>query len=167
MDDIFEMPRLNPAQLSLNDFLMQIQVYRADIMRTHSQVERAYSLFGQSGIWADQIDRAICAMQKMNESVQEFCELLSSLAFLPNIVGPLRYPLMKMLYQIDVLISDIVGQLTLFRPGCRSSSKKAATQRQEIQQMLESLLQCLEQLNQTIEVLPERIAIQEKIFANA
>jgi hypothetical protein len=167
MGDVFEMPHQKTARLSLSDFLAQLQAYQDDIMQIHSQVLRAYNLFGQSGIWADQIDRATQMLQTMGENTKTFCDLLSPLALLPDIVGPLRYPLIKMLYHIDMLISDLIGHLALFRPNCRTSSRKTITQRQEIQRKLELLLQSLKEVNQIAELLPERIAIQERIYANA
>ena len=108
MGDVFEMPQQKTARLSLNDFLAQLQAYQEDMMQIHSQVVRAYNLFGQSGIWADQIDRVTHMLQTMGESTKTFCDLLSPLALLPDIVGPLRYPLIKMLYHIDMLISDLI-----------------------------------------------------------
>ena len=74
---------------------------------------------------------------------------------------------MKKLYQIEGLISDLIWNLTLFRPMWRSTSRKTITQQQEIQGKLELLLQCLEQVDQNVEVLPEHIVLEEKILSNA
>lgn len=70
-DNITLFPK--PTRLPLNDFIMQVQKYGAQLTSIHLAVASAQKLFSEGGdIWPDQCNRIIDSIQTMDEPVQEF-----------------------------------------------------------------------------------------------
>lgn len=165
-ENITMFPR--PSRLPLNDFIRQSQKYCAELASTQSSVLSAQELFGEGGdIYPDQCDYIVHSIHIMSEPVQKFCELLDSFARLPIAVGSLRYPLIRTLYRIDELVSDLTVLITIFRNSCRTNSRQAIVRRQEIHRKLDLLVQSIEEIGHNIDTLPERIAYEEKVLGRA
>lgn len=166
IDNVIKWPKSQPSWLLLDNFMTRVQKHREDIVASQRSVLYALDLFSEGeGIWPDNCDEVIDTMHKVSEPLREFCELLDSHLQLPAVVSPLRYPLMKTLYHVDELVNELSLLLTIFRSVCRLPSKKVFTQRREIQLKLESLAQGLEEIDQNVDQLPERVDFQERLLS--
>jgi hypothetical protein len=166
IDNLTILSKSVASQLRLDNFMDRVQKHRTDIAASQGSVLYALDLFSESeGVWPDNCDQVIDAMRKMGEPIREFCGLLDSHTQLPVAVSPLRFPLMKTLYHVDELVNELSLLLTIFRPVCRIPSRKVFTQRREIQRKLESLAQSLEEIDQNVDKLPERIDFQERLLS--
>lgn len=165
-DNIIKWPKSVTSRLLLDNFMTRVQKHRVDVLTSQDAVLYALDLFSEGeGIWPDDCDEVISTVHQVIVPVQEFCELLNSPVQLPVVVSPLRFPLMKTLYHVDALANELSLLLPLFRSVCRLSSRKVFTQRREILLKLKSLAQGLEEIDQAVEKLPERVDFQDRLLS--
>jgi hypothetical protein len=140
--------------MSLSMFRSQAQQHLNTILAVRDSLLDAYLLFGGGGdIWKDQCENSIMLVRAMEEVVHEFCRLVDSNASLPEILIPLRYPLVVTLHHINKQLSDLMHQVIQFSATCRIPSTQTARQRQTIEGGLKELLQSCDELDQRVNAL--------------
>jgi hypothetical protein len=142
------------SPISLSMFRSQAQQYLNAIIAVYDSLLDAYLLFGGGGeIWRDQCENTIKLVRAMEEVVHEFCRLIDSNESLPEILLPLRYPLVVTLHHINKQLSDLMHQVIQFSAICRIPSTQTSKQRQTIEDGLKELLQSCDELDQRVNAL--------------
>ena len=133
--------------------LILVGKYHEDIITSKTAILAAQELFSGGNIWPDQCERVINSLNIMGEPVQKLYRLLDMPAHLPMAIGPLRYPLVRVLHQVDNLVNELTILITEFGPLSRSSSRQAVTNRQDIERKLEQLVQSLDEESNSFDKL--------------
>lgn len=107
-------------------------------------------------VYPEHCNDILTTIQSINTPIQDFCLLLDARMYLPTVVSSLRYPLLRILRQIDALIAELVLLVAAFRTNGQVPSRRAIMQRREIYRKVESLIAHIEELGQTVERLPEQ-----------
>lgn len=101
----------------------------------------------------DRCSNLIGCIQKLKEPVQSFYRFLEHSIHLPNDVGPLRYQLLIVLHDVDVLSGKFVSLVLTFRSLYQTLSPQVTTLRPEVLQQLTVLTQRSEDILVNIQIL--------------
>jgi hypothetical protein len=144
--------------LSLGAFHKKVQSYLDAIIEAREPLQDIYDLFRKAdNIWPDQCEYAIDLMQIISESVQKFCQLLNTSTRIPDVVVPLRYPLLITLHNMSELVISLIRHVSQFRTVSQTSSKRITMQRQAIESSLEELIQRSEDAKHKAEALFDQV----------
>ncbi len=145
------------SRLSFGDFLAQAQRHRVKIQAIQSSLEEASHFLNDGrSVYPDYCDDIVTTLQSINAPLQDFCQLLDARMYLPTVVSSLRYPLLRILHQIDALIAELILLIAAFQTNCQVSSRRMIMQRREIQRKVELLVMHIEEIGQTVDRLPEQ-----------
>jgi hypothetical protein len=139
--------------MSPNEFRLQAKERRIKFKQAWVIVSRDCQVFEEDTLQPDQCDRVRVSIQKLRDPVQEFSVLLDSVSRLPLSAIPFRYDLLKALHHIGYVVDELAVLLISFRRICRSPSRDALLQRQEIQRKFAEL----ESSNQDIQHNVDRV----------
>lgn len=114
------------------------------IMDVQHSIANAFTLFSSGGdIYPDQCDDIVDNLRTIHQPV---FGLLDAIKSLPLTFGTLRYQLGGKLHRIEELTNELIQLINAFRAICRTSMRRVATQRQEIQRKLEGFLQDIDSI---------------------
>ncbi len=139
--------------MSPGEFRLQAKERRIKFKQAWVIVSKDCQVFEKDTLQPDQCDHVRASIQKLSDPVQEFNVLLDSVSRLPLSAIPFRYDLLMALHRIDYVINELSVLLISFRRICRSPSRDALLQRQEIQRKLAEL----ERSNQDIQHNVDRV----------
>lgn len=151
------------TRLSLAQFSELIQYYLTHITEAQDSMHFVSTPFKEKGgIRPVQCRRAVYALDKMNEQMQEFCELLNETSYLPVVFIALRYRLLVPLQLIEEEACELIDLINSYRAICMTSSHHALQQRREIIDAFETLLEHITDILQKADFLGDESKFQEQ-----
>lgn len=158
---------LETSPPSINDFVKITRKHMAEVASAQQSALYAYDLFSQQdSIWPDQCDRAIKVLYPIRDTIRNFSSLIDKTPQLPSAAIALRYPLIVSLHYVDSQVSQVVQQIASFREICRTVSRPAVTQRQDICEKLEGVMQSTEDILCKANTLCDQVYFQERRLNN-
>ena len=146
--------KFEKQKLSIEQCFGIIQDFWKEISSAQDSLLSIYAgLNDGEEIDSDQCSNLIGSIQKLKEPVQSFYRFLENSIHLPNDVGPLRYQLLIVLHDVDVLSGKFVSLVLTFRSLYQTLSSQVTTLRPEILQQLAVLTQRSEDILVNIQIL--------------
>jgi hypothetical protein len=146
--------KFKKKKLSIKQCFGIIQDFCKEISTAQDSLLSIYAgLNDGEEIDSEQCNNLISCIQKLKEPVQSFYSFLEKAIHLPNDVGPLRYRLLIVLHDVDVLSSKFVSLVLTFRSQYQTQSSQVTTLRPEIPQQLAALIQRSEDILVNIQIL--------------
>ena len=107
-------------RMSLDDFYHRVDQYLAVIMEWQQSLTSTYKfLRAGKDIHTKHYKQIISLIYKVDEPVQNFCQLLETPGELPEAIIPFRYLLAVALYDVDEQINELIPVVTKFRKTIR------------------------------------------------
>jgi len=127
------------------DVLAVLTGYHEKLIEVQHLIADAFTLFSDGDdIYPDQCDGIVDFLRTIHLPVYG---LLDAIKSLPMTVGFLRYQLGGKLHHVEELTNELIQLIVAFRAICRTSSRRVATQRQDIQRKLEGFVQDIGTIN--------------------
>jgi hypothetical protein len=111
---------------------------------------------------SDQSSNLISSIQQLKEPVQSFYRFLEHSIHLPNDVGPLRYQLLIILHDVDVLSGKFVSLVLALRSLYSTQPSQVTPLRPEVLQQLAVLTQRSEDILMNIQILHLQVCSRMK-----
>lgn len=146
--------RFEKQKLTIDKCFKYIQAFWKEIGLAQDNLLSIYAGLDDG----EEIDAAYCSnliasIQQLKEPVQSFYRFLEYSTRLPQEVGPLRYHLLIVLHDVDVLSSKLVSLVLTVRSLHQTLPSQVTTLRSEILQQLAVLTQRSEDIVVNIQVL--------------
>jgi hypothetical protein len=146
--------KFEKQKLSIEQCFGIIQDFWKEISSAQDSLLSIYAgLHDGEEIDSDQCSNLIGCIQKLKEPVQSFYRFLEYSIHLPNDVGPLRYQLLIVLHDVEVLSGKFVSLVLTFRSLYQTQSSQVTTLRPEVLQQLAVLTQRSEDILVNIQIL--------------
>ncbi len=146
--------KLEKQKLSIEQCFGIIEDFWRDISSAQDSLLSIYAgLNDGEEIDSDQCSNLIGNIQRLKEPVQSFYRFLENSIHLPNDVGPLRYQLLIVLHNVDVLSDKFLSLVLTFRSLYQTLSPQVTLLRPEILQQLAVLTQRSEDILVNIQIL--------------
>lgn len=132
------------GKLSLEEFCQLSQQHLVFITQTQQSLQEVNTLFeGKGDILPIHCSAALESLDKMNEHLREFEELLYNTTYLPVVITALCHQTLFILHRIEKHFTKLEGLLNDYFVICFTSSRHAKRLRIEIVNDNEKLLQYL------------------------